>query len=277
MTNYLNQKGQALLIVVLAMVVALTVGLAVVSRSITNLRNSQQEISSQQALSAAEAGVNQIIENGANIATGSFFTTTSYTTSLATVSGATAFLLNGNNKISQDDATYIWLTPYSFDSSKLFRDTDNVGHNLRWNSTLNIYWGNSATACNNAALEIAILYGSRATPLISRFAYDPCSNRKAANNFSQPTSVSYSISNINLYNEVSIPITNGFLARVTPLYADSYVGASSSDLVNHPLPSQGNIIISTGTTGSNVKRKLNVFQGYPEVPAELFPFTIFWP
>jgi hypothetical protein len=142
---------------------------------------------------------------------------------------------------------------------------------------LNVYWGNSATACNNSALEIAILYGSRVTPLISRFTYDPCSNRKAANNFSQPTSVSYSISDINLYNEVSIPITNGFLARVTPLYADSYIGASSDDLVNHPLPSQGNIIISTGTTGTNVKRKLNVFQGYPEVPAELFPFTIFWP
>ena len=67
MSNFQSQKGQALLIVVLAMVVALTVGLSVVSRSITNLKNSQQEIDSQKALSAAEAGVELAIKNGANV------------------------------------------------------------------------------------------------------------------------------------------------------------------------------------------------------------------
>jgi Tfp pilus assembly protein PilX len=271
MTNYLNQKGQALLIVVLAMVVALTVGLAVVSRSITNLRNSQQEVGSQQALSAAEAGVEQAIKSGTDISSTFLSAQTSYQTSVQTVSGAAKFLLNGNNKVSQDDSMYIWLTPYSSDNAKLFQDSN------RWNGNINIYWGDSATACNNAALEIAVLYGSRATPLISRSVYDPCSARKTVNSFSQPNSVNYVIANITLYNQVSIPVTNGFLVRVTPLYADAYIGAVSSDTVNRPLPSQGSIIISTGTTGTGVERKLNVFQGYPEVPAELFPFTIFWP
>lgn len=271
MTIYLNQKGQALLIVVLAMVVALTVGLAVVSRSITNLRNSQQEVSSQQALSAAEAGVEQAIKSGTDIPSTPLSAQTSYQTSVQTVSGASAFILNGNNKVSQDDATYIWLTPYPADLTTLFQDSN------RWSGNLNIYWGDSSTSCNNAALEIAVLYGSRAAPLISRFVYDPCSNRKAVNNFSQPNPVSYSIANITLYNQVSIPITNGFLVRVTPLYADSYIGAVSNDTVNKPLPSQGKVIVSTGTTDTNVKRELNVFQGYPEVPAELFPFIVFWP
>ncbi len=48
-----NQSGQALLIIVLVMVVALTIGLSVASRTITNLRTSREQASSQKALSAA--------------------------------------------------------------------------------------------------------------------------------------------------------------------------------------------------------------------------------
>ena len=47
-----DQKGQALLIIVLVMVVALTVGLSLVSRTITNIRNTREQASSQKALSA---------------------------------------------------------------------------------------------------------------------------------------------------------------------------------------------------------------------------------
>jgi hypothetical protein len=270
MYRLLDQKGQALLIVVLAMVVALTVGLSVASRSIVNLRNSQQDISSQQAISAAEAGIEQTIRNGASIARNNLSDTTSYSTTLTTVEGNSDFLLNGNNKVSKDDATYIWLSPYSLNPSSLFQNT--------WpGSSVNIYWGDSSTACNNAALEIVVLSGSKAVPITTKYVYDSCASRLAANHFTSSTLVSHPISNITLYNRASIPVTNGFLIRVTPLYSDAYVGASSSDPVNYPLPSQGSIITSTGTTDNNVKRVLNVFQGYPEIPAEFFPFGLFWP
>jgi len=278
MFKFRSQKGQALLVVVLAMVVALTVGLSVVSRSVTNLRNSQQEIDSQKALSAAEAGVEQAIKSGTSIPNNIFSSQTSntaYQTSLATISGETAFLLNGNNRVSKDDAMYIWLTPYSFDSSKLFLDSD------KWSGNLDLYWGNSLTACNNAALEIAVISGSRAIPLVKRYAYDPCRpNRSSKNNFAQPdsTNANKDISGIKLYNKVTVSISNGFLVRVVPLYADSYIGALGTKDSNSPvLPPQGTIITSTGTTDNNVMRKLDVFQGYPEIPAELFPFSLFWP
>jgi len=273
MFNHQSQKGQALLIVVLAMVVALTVGLSVVSRSIINLRNSQQEIDSQKALSAAEAGVEQAIKSGINIPNTPFSAQTSYQTSLATVSGDTAFLLNGNNKVSKDDAIYIWPTPYSFDSTKLFLDKD------RWSGNLDLYWGDSITACNNAALEIAVVWNTRANPQVTRYAFDPCSpSRSSKNNFAQPNLVNKSILGVTLYNNVTIPIQNGFLVRVVPLYTDSHVGVLGTKNSGSPiLPDQGNIIISTGTTNNNVVKKLDVFQGYPEIPAELFPFSLFWP
>ncbi len=49
--NYLasNQRGQILLIIILVMVVALTIGLSVVSRSIVTLRTTEEEENSQKA------------------------------------------------------------------------------------------------------------------------------------------------------------------------------------------------------------------------------------
>jgi hypothetical protein len=287
MLKVLNQKGQALLIVVLAMVVALTVGLSVFSRSVINLKNSQQQANSQQALSAAEAGVQQAIGNGTGVAQGQFSASNFYASSTI-VSGAAEFLLNGNNKVSKDDAMYIWLTPYSSDPTKLFQDA-NV-----WTGNLKIYWGDSTTGCNNAALEIVVISGSRATPVVSRYAYDPCSgtagNRNASNHFDSPSlvNVDHPISGITLYNAVNISVTNGFIARVIPLYTDAYIGVLGTNTPPSPvLPSQGSIIVSKGTivppnslpnsTSNSVVKKLNVFQGFPEVPAELFPFTLFWP
>jgi hypothetical protein len=281
--KFLNQQGQALLVVVLAMVVALTVGLAVVSRSVTNLRNSQQEISSQQALSAAEAGVEQTIKSGVgtsgtvNISTQTTYQTTAQT--IPAVNGAD-FLLNGTNKVSKDDAAYIWLTPYSPPPAQLFNDSD------AWSGDLNIYWGSSPTVCDNsnAALEIAVIAGSRTTPTVTRYVYDPCDSRRASNNFYTPHAATKTISGITL-NYVSVDpsnptnplhISHGFLVRVVPLYADSYIGVSKAS-GNQNLPSQGSTITSTGINGGNVQRKLEVFQGYPEVPAELFPFSLFWP
>ena len=276
MFKFLNQKGQSLLIVVLVMVVALTVGLAVVARSIVNLKNSQQEVGSQQALSAAEAGVEQAIKSGISVPDGTFSTSTKYETAIKTVSGDADFLLNGNNKVSQDDAMYIWLTPYSTDTTMLFRDADS------WSGNLNIYWGDDANACNNAALEIAVVWNTKDNPKVTRYIYDPCPARVLKNHFTLATPANKPISGIMLLNSSNtttpIHVTNGFLVRVIPLYADSYIGVSSiNDVQNKSLPTQGSIITSTGTTGSNVQRKLDVFQGYPEIPAELFPFSLFWP
>jgi len=67
----LNQKGQALLIVVLVMVVALTVGLSIASKTIISLRTSTEEANSQKALAAAEAGIEQALKTN-QIASGTF-------------------------------------------------------------------------------------------------------------------------------------------------------------------------------------------------------------
>src|SRR3989339_1593452 len=120
-----RQKGQVLLIVVLVMIVALTVGLSLISRSITNLRTSTQEAESQKALAAAEAGVEQALEKADTDTTpftGSFESGSvyiQYSTDIEPIKG-TEFLINGGNLISQDDGGDVWLSDYSENESEIF-------------------------------------------------------------------------------------------------------------------------------------------------------------
>lgn len=261
-----NQKGQALLIIVLVMVVALTVGLSVASRTIINLRNSSDQASSQQALSAAEAGIEKAIVSGntANVA-GSFSGNSSYTTTIASVSGTSAFLLNGGNLVPKDDATYVWITPYSSNPA--------VQWTSAWTGNLTLYWGDSSGSCSNAALEISIINGPKNAPTITRYALDPCAARTGSNNFTLANASPFSISGKTLNYRTVISVSNGLLVRINPIYAGAYIGTSGSTA----LPDQGSVITSTGTSNSSTTRKVTVFQGYPEIPAELFPYSLFSP
>src|SRR5688572_23181590 len=113
-----KQRGQVLLIVVLVMIVALTVGLSLISRSITNLRTSTEEAESQKALAAAEAGIERALESG-TIETGNFDSGSvqvNYSTAVQDVRGS-EFLLNGGNDIPRDDGADVWLATYTDDDS----------------------------------------------------------------------------------------------------------------------------------------------------------------
>ena len=59
--RFSNNSGQAILLVVLVMIVGLTVGLSVVSRSIVSIKTSTEEADSQKALAAAEAGIEKAL------------------------------------------------------------------------------------------------------------------------------------------------------------------------------------------------------------------------
>ncbi|MBI2327018.1 hypothetical protein HYU92_01755 [Candidatus Curtissbacteria bacterium] len=63
-----ERSGQVLILVLLVVVVALAVGLSVASRNITNLRTSTQTEQSQRAFTAAEGGVEDVLQRLATIA-----------------------------------------------------------------------------------------------------------------------------------------------------------------------------------------------------------------
>lgn len=278
-----NQKGQALLIIVLVMVVGLTITLAVVSRSIVNLKTSVEQTDSQKALAAAEAGIEQTIKNNANIGSDSSYISigngASYKTNITQVAGTTSFLVNGGNILDKNEGAYIWLSDYN-----------NTGSWIPgWNGTLTIYFGDpNVLDNNNPALEVILISGdSIPNAEIKRYAFDPNGTRANSNNFSKfgaPTiedstadfeNGTYTVQGKQFsYRIVLRGIANGLLVRTNPIYASTYLAAQGSS--PPALPRQGQTVTADAKSGS-VRRKVTVFQGYPELPAELFPYSILVP
>lgn len=257
-----GERGQTLLIVVLVMVVALTVSLSVASRSIVSVRTTTEEENSQRAFSAAEAGIERAIKTQAEITSVSLGNNSSIVKAVPTTIGGTAFNINNGAIISEDDGADIWFSNQDYSSPKT--------------TSLTIYWGNTTVSdCSNAALEIVVLSGTSVSNAVARrYAYDPCSTRN--NNFSSPASTgNYTISGTDVhfkYQTQAIGITNGFIARVIPLYADSQIGVISSI----SLPIQGTQVVSTGASGET-QRQVKYFQGYRQIPPEFFQYILFQP
>ncbi len=257
-----NQQGQVLLIVILVMVVALTIGLSVASRSIVSLRTSTEQAESQKALAAAEAGIEQAIKANSAPVPGQLGNA-SYVTSLSDVNG-TNFVLNGGNPISKNDGFDLWLSDYSTSSAEIYQN--------QRDANLTIYWGDSSDGCSNAALEVAVISGNRSNPTLTKYAFDACQDRQTGNNFTYISGGGGTVSGETFPFGTTIAVTSGFIVRIIPLYANANVGVLSSA----DLPNQGKVITSTGASGAT-ERKITVFQSYPSLPVELFPYNLFSP
>lgn len=262
------QQGQVLLVVILIMVVTLTIGLSVVSRTIINLRTAQEEEASQKAFSAAEAGIEKIITSNQNTPLNATLPNNArYSTSITTVSGGT-FLVNNGNVIPKDDGADIWLSTYPNYASP-------------FTGSVTIYWSSDSDICSSspstntkAALEVIILSGSIPANAVARHvALDPCTTRASANNFSSAVNNGGSAGGRTFGHNYTITgISNGLLMRIIPLYASTNLAVTGSSA----LPSQGQIIESIGTAEES-QRKIVVYKGYPKVPVEFFPFLLFSP
>jgi Tfp pilus assembly protein PilX len=264
MVSRKSQAGQALLIVILVMVVALTVGLSVITRSITTIRTSKEEESSQRAFSAAEAGVEKIVNSTSTTLQGSLSNKSSYSTKVTTVAGNT-LLANNGNVVLKDDSVDIWLSTYPSYASP-------------FTGTLTVYWGSGNETCSNsettntqAALEIVVLSGTVSSPVATHYALDPCSSRSTANNFSNSLKPGGMINGKQLNHSYDLALTNALLARVIPLYASTPIGVDGN---GKNLPSQGQVIESTGSSGET-QRKVTVYKSYPKVPVAFFPYMLF--
>lgn len=270
-----DDQGQVLLVVVLVMVVTLTVGLSVVSRSVTNLRNATDEEHSQKAFSAAEAGIEQSInatcteQTGCTIADTFTENKAKFSAIAIPVSGK-EFLLNGGNIVAKDDGVDLWLSDYSEDPLLIYQNP--------WSGNLTIYWGDTSMSddCQQAALEVIIIYGPKTAPTSKRDTADPCSARKQANNFSPSSSGGGTIAGVAFKYKMTINLIENevtkraLLARIVPLYTNAKIGVSGENA----LPSQGNIITSEGTS-ADTKRKIVLVRGYPGLPAEFFGYILF--
>ncbi len=269
----LYQAGQTLLIVVLVMVVGLTIGLSIVSKSITNVRTTTEEANSAQALAAAEAGVAQAIQtNPVTSISSTYGNNASFTSSISSSAGQTTVILNGGTIVPQDEGADLWFAPH--DSAGL------PDYSVGWGGTsLNIYWGDTAVPCEQtqAALEILIIKAPKDNPISVRYALDPCSSRAGAtgNNFTNPSSGSYNIGGKSFSYMFNLNPSGGLIARIIPIYKNAFIGVQSAGVGAPAFPSQGAVITSTGKAkDTTIQRKLNVFQGFSFLPTEYVSYGI---
>lgn len=270
---YKNQKGQILLIVVITMIVALTVGLSIASRTVTELRLSRQNEESQRAFNAAEAGIDRVLQQGGEITLEEQLGNNSTFAVTATEYDGSQIVLNNGEEVDQDVGADVWLSNYPDFSSQLA------------SGRITLYWGSddqtncSETSPVRPALQVVVLQGDIASPQIVKYLYDTCAGRTQGT-LDGSTFGSQTIPGLPGYsftNRINTPIqiANGIITKVIPLYNSTQVAVVAEDLLGQPiaLPSQGSVVESTGVSGETIRR-ITYYQSYPQLPIELFPYSL---
>ncbi|MBI2018656.1 pilus assembly PilX N-terminal domain-containing protein [Candidatus Daviesbacteria bacterium] len=277
----MNEKGQIILTLILVMTVALAIGLSVVQKSLVDVSTSTKVEQSSRAFSAAEAGIEKKLRGDASC------TETSCVSFEETGSEATVLDSNlipavpssGTRQdpleyppLAKEDVAHVWLADYT--------STANPPQNAYVQTSLDIYWGNSAT--DKAALELTLVYHNGALYQSRKWYLDnPSATRGVANNFdiTAVCSGDHRVgSGIYQCKKTIDSLPAGLmLLRARLLYnttsqpfAVQAVGTCGQDC---SIPPQARNITSTGAAGES-QRKVNLFQVNKVVPP-YFDYAIF--
>lgn len=299
------QSGQILLVVVLTMIVALTVGLSIAARIVTELKLSKQNEESQRAFQAAEAGVQRTLENGAAgspIAPIKLGNNSSFSTKLIPDNGP-AIVMNNEIEVDQAVGGDVWLSTYSSNPATQFQNPMGCNGTTCNDLAVTLYWGSpNQTNCNPSgdnvapAMEVVLLKGPIATPSISKGLFEAtgCLGDNRLSNISSNV-VQATTTGGPFYPKVGGPafrykaditfnggterINNGLVMKVIPIFNSTMVGFQANVIVGSQPPTpiafplQGSHVESTGTSGDTI-RKVVYYQSYPQMPLEVFPYSL---
>lgn len=273
-----NNAGQALLIILLIMAVALTIGLSVVSRSITDIRISQEQEESARAFSAAEASLESLLATGGAPETIGDFTISTDTRDLG---NSSAFVFP--KEVAAGDTQTVWLVDHNEDGA--------LGANFYGGTDIELYWGNEDTADDQEstpALEAIIIYKEGGEYKTRRAAFDPNSGRIATNDFTLVNKGSYSLGEHSFSFKASfsedddVDFPGG--AEIYALRLKLLYNVRVNDGVAHLLgvkgmggdiPLQGNCYASTATSATtDISRKVEQCQFYPSLSG-MFDYVLY--
>ncbi len=261
-----KNSGQIVLIILLIMAVGLTIGLAVVSRSVTDIRISRQEEESARVFSVAEAGIEEALKTGAAVVLpeGVIAEGITATVEKKTLGGGKEFVFP--NAIQVGDAQTVWLVEHDAGGNLIETPYYTA-------SSLDVCWEDTDP---ETAVEVTIFYKDGGVYKIARGAYD-AETISRGNSFDLPDGGSCAgLGRKKTINWADFDInldSNTFLLflRLRPLYNQAKIGVVSS--VN--LPSQGTCYESTATAPeSGITRKVQQCQFYKTPPA-IFDYVLY--
>ena len=272
-----NDRGQIILILVLITVVGLTIGLSLVSRTITDIRISSQIEQSSRAFSAAEAGIETALKsNIAVVPTGTVsLVGASANYQVQTIGGSTANIDLPITAVGSNQT--VWLIEHDANGAIV-----ESGYSYPVNQQLEICFNN---LMNNPAVMISIFYKENTSYKVAKKAFESSTAHGSNNLIMSDTLGSYC--NGKYQNRViAMPATDANAAthdfgispvntkllflRLQPIYDTT--AFTLKPAANMPI--QGRIITSVGQTQTNVVRKIQVFQGFSILPS-LLDFAFF--
>jgi Tfp pilus assembly protein PilX len=252
-----NNQGQVLLIIILISAVLLTVGLSVSQLGNQDTKIAKIEADSKKAFSAAEAGLDAALKSSGTVNIANLLPAGSGVSGYATAD-ATLKPTFVSPLVKKDDQYTFYLGDYANNFSSYYTQA------------LNVYYQSNKT--NIPAIELTLIKNNGT---VIRFAADsegritgattPGNANYTLSGYSQ-TPFSYQVN----INQASIGGTTKFLI-VRALYHDTKIGLEATGLIGNPLlPLQGKTVTSTAITSTNVAKRIQLFQSYPQFPADFF-------
>src|SRR3989344_3827879 len=297
----MQQKGQVVLILILIMSVALTIGLAIVQKSLVDVSNSSKVEQSSRAFSAAEAGVEKALQESekTNHSTISFSGNNSQIKEIIDTGLIPPVPEPGSQQdplemppLAKEEVTQVWLADFNS-----YSNPPSIFYNQ---NTLDIYFGNSPAGKDPVAIEVTLIYHD-GTKYTSRKWYLDQISRIPANGFEKVSNCAGNYlppGGLTTYqckrtlgaspDSEPLPIWQVgqssalILLRARLLYnttsqpfAVSAVACPSSapTCINYSIPHQGRIVVSTGASGET-ERRVKVFQ-LDKVLPPYFDYAIF--
>ncbi|MBU2591912.1 hypothetical protein KKD61_00430, partial [Patescibacteria group bacterium] len=245
-------SGQVALIILTVMATALTLGLSMSERVLTDLRISEQNQESTRAFSAAEAGVEEalrVIREGGVTSDidisdlADDLGVDEVTIDSTTIGGTDQFSFS--QSFQSGEIALIWLRNHDangdFDEASGYDD-----------ASVDLCWE------NEAALEAVYFYRSGGSYGVRRFTFDPVADRRdfsggagTGNHFSPPTGAG--CAGMNLSGTVDLSAETPLFLVVKPFYQETRIGV----LGLSPLPVQGYEVTSAGSITQNTQEKIS--------------------
>jgi len=280
--NPSKEKGQTVLIILLIMAVLLTIVLSVASRTVTDVKISQQTQESARALWVAQAGLEQAMKANVSISEQELGDTgISYQVEKRVLGGGPELVFP--QRINADESVTLWLVEHDQETGAINSDT----HYPKTGS-LTFYWSESRESLSGddiPALEATVIYLDTSSPTRQfrsrKFVFEPYLGRTPATNFVDVSSrgggtvagktFSYSSTTVDLGTLPSIHIP--YLARIRVLFspAPQAVGVRGGSA----LPSQGNCFEAIATVvESGITRKPTQCNLWKVTP-QIFDYLLF--
>lgn len=255
-----RSSGQILLITLLVLTVGMTISLALISRTRTDVTINNEIEDSARAFSAAEAGIERALQSGLSIQDGNVGELASFNTTVTSIGEVTGSYTYPQ-KTLQGNVETLWLVNH--DANGVIDET-----RVYTSNTIDVCW----IGTTPPALSIGVLYKRVNSYLMAKAAFDP----SGRGGFADAGGLTDGCGQTNVYKQTitfsALPVvpainvaSDTLLAiRIRPIYADANIFINS---LGDQLPSQGDTITSTGITGSGITRKVIVARQFRSAPS----------